>query len=71
MRLEGKNVLITGATSGIGQALAARFAREGANVAVNYRSGADTARETMQMMYASCATTGRKGCRHIAVEGDV
>ena len=35
-RLQGKNVLITGALSGIGQAIAVRFAREGANVAINY-----------------------------------
>lgn len=35
--LQGKNVLVTGATSGIGKAIAARFAVEGANVAINYR----------------------------------
>jgi len=32
-RLKGKNVVITGASSGIGQAIAVRFAREGANIA--------------------------------------
>ena len=42
-RLKGKNILITGASSGIGQAIAVRFAREGANVAINYRSGAEQA----------------------------
>ena len=36
LRLHGKNVLITGASSGIGQAIAIRFAQEGANVAINY-----------------------------------
>jgi glucose 1-dehydrogenase len=36
-KLQGKNILITGASSGIGQAIAIRFAREGANVAINYR----------------------------------
>lgn len=39
MRLEGKTALVTGAASGIGEAIAERFAREGAKVIVNYRPG--------------------------------
>lgn len=37
-RLAGKNALITGASRGIGRAIAVAFGREGANVAVNYVS---------------------------------
>ncbi len=38
MRLEGKTALITGSSSGIGRAIATRFAREGAAVVINGRN---------------------------------
>jgi glucose 1-dehydrogenase len=44
MRLEGKTALVTGSSSGIGEAIALRFAREGADVAVHYHRGEDEAR---------------------------
>jgi len=44
MRLKGKAALVTGSSSGIGEAIALRFAREGADVAVHYNRGADSAR---------------------------
>ena len=40
-RFEGKVALVTGATTGIGQAAAVRLAAEGAVVAVNQRPGGD------------------------------
>lgn len=38
LRLEHKTVVITGASSGIGESIATTFAREGAHVVVNYNS---------------------------------
>ena len=67
-RLQGKNVLITGASSGIGQAIAIRFAQEGANVAINYRSGAEQAEATAALAQAA-RTNG--GGREIIVQADV
>ena len=44
--LEGRGVLVTGASSGIGRAIAIAAARAGADVALTYRSNASGARET-------------------------
>ena len=44
--LHGKNVLVTGGSSGIGRAIAVRFGKEGANVAVNYSSSREGAEDT-------------------------
>lgn len=43
MQLEGKTALITGASRGIGRAIAIALAKEGANIAVNYTSNENAA----------------------------
>ena len=42
--IEGKAVLITGASTGIGAALAREFARQGAWVGLHYNASADAAK---------------------------
>ena len=55
MRLQGRNALITGSGSGIGQSMAQLFAQEGANVAVN-----DLTEERTKETLDQIAKFGRK-----------
>lgn len=64
MRLEGKVAIVTGAATGIGQAIATAFAKEGAAVVVDYVGKSELAAETLRKIAAA------KG-RGIAVEADV
>lgn len=41
--MQGKTLVITGATKGIGQAIAEKFAQQGVNIAFTYNSNAETA----------------------------
>ncbi len=50
--LAGRAVLVTGASSGIGRAIAIAAARAGADVAITYRTNADGAREVMGALEA-------------------
>jgi NAD(P)-dependent dehydrogenase (short-subunit alcohol dehydrogenase family) len=63
-RLNGKVAVVTGADSGIGRAVAALYAREGADVAIVYLCEHDDAAETRRIVEA-------EGRRAITIAGDV
>ncbi len=69
--LQGKNVLITGGASGIGQAIAVRFAGYGANIALNYRRTLADAKETEEKVRACLASVRQTSVRDVLVGGDV
>lgn len=50
MKFQHKIVLITGGSRGIGRATAVAFAREGATVAINYRTNQEAAQETLALL---------------------
>ncbi|MFY9958130.1 SDR family oxidoreductase [Bradyrhizobium sp.] len=64
-RLAGRNVLITGGDSGMGRAAAIAFAREGADVAINYFP---TEQPDAQEVIALIKTENRIG---LAIPGDI
>ncbi len=52
MRLEGKRALITGASHGIGKAIALAYAREGADLVITYRGREAGAQDTARQIRA-------------------
>ena len=63
-KLEGQCALVTGASRGIGRGIALEFAREGANVAVNYRRDRAAADATVEEIQ-------RLGRQAMAAQADV
>ncbi len=64
MRLQNKVAIVTGSATGIGQAIAVRFAREGAAVVVDYVGKPDAPNQTEQAIRSF-------GGKTIAVEADI
>jgi len=62
--LKGKKALVTGASRGIGRGIALALAKQGAAVAVNYRSSKDKAETVV-------AAIREMGCDSLAVQADV
>ncbi|MBA3012031.1 MAG: 3-oxoacyl-ACP reductase FabG [Proteobacteria bacterium] len=64
MKLEGKKAIVTGGSRGIGKAIALMYAKEGADVLVNYHSNDAAAKET-------CAEIEALGRKAVAIAADV
>ena len=64
MKLQGKVALVTGASRGIGKAIAIALANEGAFIVVNYFSNADAA-------YAVVQTIRAAGSEAMAIQADI
>jgi 3-oxoacyl-[acyl-carrier protein] reductase len=64
LALEGKRAIVTGGSLGIGAAIARELARQGANVALNYRRHDAEAKQVV----AEIEALGRKG---LAIQADV
>ena len=65
-RFDGKVAVVTGSSSGIGQAVAVRLANEGAAVVIHYRGHEDGAKQTQSQILAKNAQA-----RSIIVQADV
>lgn len=64
MRLKDKTALVTGSSRGVGRAVALGFAKEGANVVVNYTSNEKAANEVVEAIQSM-------GSKAVAVKADV
>ena len=63
-RLAGKVAIVTGSSSGIGQAIAVRYAQEGANIVIDYRSHPEGANDTK-------TAVEKAGQKAVVVQADV
>ncbi|MGD1861795.1 MAG: glucose 1-dehydrogenase [Leptolyngbyaceae cyanobacterium] len=68
--LQGKTAVITGASSGIGQAIAIRLGAEGCNVVINYRSDEEGAAKTAETAQQQAQSAGYE-IKTLMVQADI
>ena len=64
MKLKDKVAIVTGSSRGVGKAVALGYAKDGANVVVNYTSNENAANEVVEAIQSM-------GCKAVAVKADV
>jgi len=64
MEIKNKTVVVTGASSGIGRAIAVAFAKKGGNIVIAYRGNKDGAIETQSMV-------NQFGVKSMIISGDL
>lgn len=64
MRFKNRSVIVTGSSRGLGKAMALAFAREGANIVVNYVKNVKAAKEVANSI-------GKIGSRFLVIKADV
>ncbi|CCE12059.1 Glucose 1-dehydrogenase 3 (GLCDH-III) [Bradyrhizobium sp. STM 3843] len=69
--LVDRYALVTGASQGIGRAVAIRFAQEGAHVAINYVGSPEGAEDTLARVQAASAERGHGTRDHFIVHADI
>ena len=70
-RLTGKTALITGASRGIGRAVAERFAAEGAHVIINHFRDELPAAKCINLLKSASQREGHGTANHLAIDADI